>query len=181
MRIQYLLPQLVSLTAGSRPCNTVYRVNHLYVKLVSQCLLQPEGRISGGRCPASLPVCSTPLFGDYPRWSMRVSPNKMPLTLADEKAQYVIPFILKELEVHQQWHAERDANVKPPPFILGMNGVQGAGKTILVRPIGFLKLLPSVLIIHSSHNNDRSRKFARSLALLCTTCPRWSFPPMTST
>ena len=62
--------------------------------------------------------------------------NKMPLELADEKAQYVIPFILKELEVHQQLHADRDADVKPPPFILGMNGVQGAGKTILVRPVG---------------------------------------------
>ncbi|KAL9112960.1 MAG: hypothetical protein Q9227_002825 [Pyrenula ochraceoflavens] len=49
--------------------------------------------------------------------------------IVDDKSQYCIPFILDRLEVHRRKHgAEED----PPPFFLGLNGVQGAGKTVLV-------------------------------------------------
>lgn len=48
----------------------------------------------------------------------------------DDKSQYCIPFILERLEVHGQQYAEVE---HPPPFFLGLNGVQGAGKTVLVR------------------------------------------------
>jgi hypothetical protein len=49
--------------------------------------------------------------------------------IQDDKAQYCIPFILERLEVHRQQH-EGEENA--PPFFLGLNGVQGAGKTVLV-------------------------------------------------
>lgn len=54
------------------------------------------------------------------------------LELADEKAQHVIPFILDKLNIHRQKYAHLPPSTNPPPFFLGMNGVQGAGKTILV-------------------------------------------------
>lgn len=49
--------------------------------------------------------------------------------IQDDKAQYCIPFILERLEVHRRQH-EGEENA--PPFFLGLNGVQGAGKTVLV-------------------------------------------------
>jgi len=50
--------------------------------------------------------------------------------IQDDKAQYCIPFILERLEAHRRQH-EGEENV--PPFFLGLNGVQGAGKTVLVN------------------------------------------------
>ncbi|KAK4939975.1 hypothetical protein LTR10_019827 [Elasticomyces elasticus] len=49
--------------------------------------------------------------------------------IRDDKAQHVIPFILSLLSQHQTQHAN-DSN--PPPFFIGLNGVQGAGKSVLV-------------------------------------------------
>ena len=48
----------------------------------------------------------------------------------DDKAQYVLPFILERLHAHQERHM---GEKNPPLFIIGMNGVQGAGKTTMVR------------------------------------------------
>jgi len=50
--------------------------------------------------------------------------------IQDDKAPYVVPFILERLTIHQQRHSQ-DAN--PPPFFIGLNGVQGAGKSVLVE------------------------------------------------
>jgi D-glycerate 3-kinase len=50
--------------------------------------------------------------------------------IVDDKSHFCIPFILERLEVHCQRYAG-DENA--PPFFLGLNGVQGAGKTVLVR------------------------------------------------
>lgn len=50
--------------------------------------------------------------------------------IVDDKSQHCIPFLLERLEAHQQKHANEP---NPPPFFLGLNGVQGAGKTVLVR------------------------------------------------
>lgn len=52
--------------------------------------------------------------------------------IVDDKSQYCIPFILERLEVHAAKHGG-DANA--PTFFLGLNGVQGAGKTVLVSQI----------------------------------------------
>jgi len=50
--------------------------------------------------------------------------------IIDDKSQHCIPFLLERLQAHQARHA---SNPNPPPFFLGLNGVQGAGKTTLVR------------------------------------------------
>ncbi|OAP60031.1 hypothetical protein AYL99_05033 [Fonsecaea erecta] len=47
----------------------------------------------------------------------------------DDKAQYVVPFILALLAEHQKAFS---TSSNPPPFFIGLNGVQGAGKTVLV-------------------------------------------------
>lgn len=47
----------------------------------------------------------------------------------DDKAQHVIPFILPLLSQHQARHS---SSTNPPPFFIGLNGVQGAGKSVLV-------------------------------------------------
>lgn len=55
--------------------------------------------------------------------------------IQDDKAQYVIPFILERLERHQKSPRPRSwptSSSLPPPFFIGLNGVQGAGKTVLV-------------------------------------------------
>ncbi|KAI1628186.1 glycerate kinase [Exophiala viscosa] len=49
--------------------------------------------------------------------------------IRDDKAQHVVPFILSLLSQHQTQHAN---NSNPPPFFIGLNGVQGAGKSVLV-------------------------------------------------
>src|ERR1700761_9649954 len=49
--------------------------------------------------------------------------------IQDDKAQHVVPFILSVLSNHQKVHA---GSSNPPPFFIGLNGVQGAGKTVLV-------------------------------------------------
>lgn len=47
----------------------------------------------------------------------------------DDKSQHCIPFLLEHLKAHQARHGN---NPDAPPFFLGLNGVQGAGKTVLV-------------------------------------------------
>lgn len=49
--------------------------------------------------------------------------------IVDDKSEHCIPFLLERLKVHQARHAN---NPNPPPFFLGLNGIQGAGKTVLV-------------------------------------------------
>ena len=50
----------------------------------------------------------------------------------DDKSKYYIPFIVERLKLHQAAHVGKE---DPPPFVIGMNGVQGAGKTTLVCSI----------------------------------------------
>lgn len=49
--------------------------------------------------------------------------------IRDDKAQHVVPFIVSLLEEHEKSHA---SSSNPPPFFIGLNGVQGAGKSVLV-------------------------------------------------
>ena len=52
--------------------------------------------------------------------------------MVDDKSQYCIPFLLDRLRFHTERHRN---NPSTPPFFIGLNGVQGAGKTFLVsRP-----------------------------------------------
>ncbi|KAL4954294.1 P-loop containing nucleoside triphosphate hydrolase protein [Aspergillus filifer] len=58
--------------------------------------------------------------------------HKMP-EIFDDKSQHCIPFLLQRLKAHQQAHGNDP--VRTPPFFLGLNGVQGAGKTVLVSTL----------------------------------------------
>ncbi|KAJ5604914.1 hypothetical protein N7510_010068 [Penicillium lagena] len=58
--------------------------------------------------------------------------------IVDDKSQHCIPFLLSRLQAHAERHgtsADADAASKTPPFFLGLNGVQGAGKTVLVSAL----------------------------------------------
>ncbi|KAL4889844.1 P-loop containing nucleoside triphosphate hydrolase protein [Aspergillus ambiguus] len=53
--------------------------------------------------------------------------------IIDDKSQHCIPFLLDRLKQHQLRHGNNPADT--PPFFLGLNGVQGAGKTVLVSTL----------------------------------------------
>jgi D-glycerate 3-kinase len=48
--------------------------------------------------------------------------------IVDDKSPVCIPFILDRLRAHLAAHPDR-------PFVIGLNGVQGVGKTTLVRAL----------------------------------------------
>ncbi|KAJ5942776.1 hypothetical protein N7516_002944 [Penicillium verrucosum] len=52
--------------------------------------------------------------------------------ILDDKSQHCIPFLLDRLRVHTERHR---GNPSTPPFFIGLNGVQGAGKTVLVSAL----------------------------------------------
>jgi D-glycerate 3-kinase len=54
--------------------------------------------------------------------------NAAPSRVIDDKSPICIPFILDRLAVHQQSSPNK-------PFIIGLNGVQGVGKTTLVKAL----------------------------------------------
>jgi pantothenate kinase-related protein Tda10 len=47
--------------------------------------------------------------------------------IIDDKSQHCIPYLLERLRIHTDRHRGNT-----PPFFIGLNGVQGAGKTVLV-------------------------------------------------
>lgn len=53
--------------------------------------------------------------------------NSTPVII-DDKTPHILPFILSHLSLHQKTHPTR-------PFIIGLNGIQGAGKTTLVNTL----------------------------------------------
>ncbi|RAQ51120.1 uridine/cytidine kinase [Aspergillus flavus] len=53
--------------------------------------------------------------------------------IIDDKSQHCIPFLLERLKAHQERFGNDPA--RTPPFFLGLNGVQGAGKTVLVSTL----------------------------------------------
>lgn len=50
--------------------------------------------------------------------------------ILDDKSEHCVPFILEHIKAHHQHYASKGE--KAPPFFVGLNGVQGAGKTTLV-------------------------------------------------
>ncbi|KAL3475250.1 P-loop containing nucleoside triphosphate hydrolase protein [Aspergillus californicus] len=51
----------------------------------------------------------------------------------DDKSEHCIPFLLSRLKAHQAQYGNDPS--RTPPFFLGLNGVQGAGKTVLVSTL----------------------------------------------
>lgn len=56
----------------------------------------------------------------------------MTAQFTDDKSPICIPFILTRLKLHQQANS---ANDSPPPLVIGLNGLQGVGKSTLVVPL----------------------------------------------
>ncbi|KAM5491675.1 putative glycerate 3-kinase [Microsporum audouinii] len=56
----------------------------------------------------------------------------MSTAIVDDKSEHCISFLLKLLESHGLKHGD-DGNA--PPFFVGLNGIQGAGKTVLVSTL----------------------------------------------
>lgn len=54
----------------------------------------------------------------------------MAATFVDDKTPLCVPFILENYEAHRKEQQEAGST---QPFIVGINGVQGAGKTTLVK------------------------------------------------
>ncbi|KAK6441452.1 cystathionine beta-lyase [Oleoguttula sp. CCFEE 5521] len=52
--------------------------------------------------------------------------------IVDDKSEHCIPFITRQINAHQ---ARYSNGGKAPPFFVGLNGVQGAGKTTLVTSL----------------------------------------------
>jgi pantothenate kinase-related protein Tda10 len=50
--------------------------------------------------------------------------------IIDDKSEHCVPFILDRITKHRESYASRGE--EPTPFFVGLNGVQGAGKTTLV-------------------------------------------------
>ncbi|OAA61328.1 Phosphoribulokinase/uridine kinase [Cordyceps fumosorosea ARSEF 2679] len=67
----------------------------------------------------------------------------MPPPFVDDKAPICVPFILEHLAAHRARHhqppdpdhASTAAVPSPPPLVVGLNGIQGAGKTTLVAAL----------------------------------------------
>jgi len=53
--------------------------------------------------------------------------------IIDDKSEHCVPFILDRIKEHRQ--ASESKGEKPTPFFVGLNGVQGAGKTTLVTTL----------------------------------------------
>ena len=77
----------------------------------------------------------------------------------DDKSQYCIPFILEQLEIHQKKHGGKH---RAPPFFLGMNGVQGVGKTTLVSCLRMVPLFPHDLRIEHKFQSNMSVNYYKT-------------------
>ncbi|KAK4968078.1 hypothetical protein LTR66_011892 [Elasticomyces elasticus] len=53
--------------------------------------------------------------------------------ILDDKSEHCVPFILERLNLHREYYKSKGE--QPPPFFIGLNGVQGAGKTTLVSTL----------------------------------------------
>ncbi|GAB1728918.1 hypothetical protein NU195Hw_g4950t2 [Hortaea werneckii] len=63
--------------------------------------------------------------------------------IIDDKSEHCVPFILHHIKQHRDHYTTRGQT--PPPFFIGLNGVQGAGKTTLVTTL-------STTLSSSPHN-----------------------------
>ncbi len=81
--------------------------------------------------------------------------------IVDDKSPHVIPFLLDRLAAHRAKGSER-------PFIVGLNGVQGGGKTTLVRALAATlqqrELLPTLVVSIDDFYLPRAEQLALAAA-----------------
>ena len=89
----------------------------------------PSARIS---LRSATPIYISPLTYTLPhiQQSKRSRTTSTMPEIIDDKSQHCIPFLLGRVKAHQARYASNPDQA--PPLFLGLNGVQGAGKTVLV-------------------------------------------------
>lgn len=90
--------------------------------------------------------------------------------IVDDKSPICIPFILKRLgerqriqHLNSKQHLSAESG-KPPPFVIGLNGVQGVGKTTLVGQLakalrsqhGLETLVVSIDDFYLTHDDQKA-------------------------
>lgn len=112
----------------------------LALPLCNNRLSDPRTSAASLPKPARLKALSAvqiaPLDCSYPRAPRPCNPSKkknkkMPPAFQDDKSPICIPFILDHLSRHHQSHPD----LPRPPLIIGLNGIQGVGKTTLVAAL----------------------------------------------
>ena len=90
--------------------------------------------------------------------------------IVDDKSEHCIPFILERLKQHREQYESKGETT--PPFFLGLNGVQGAGKTTLVCGWTFLHPFPQVAMSKICIVRRRNLTFFVSMvSLQCNLLP----------
>lgn len=73
-------------------------------------------------------------------------------TVLDDKSEHCVPFVLEQIKRHRQAHAHREDGC--PPFFVGLNGIQGAGKTTLVSTFLVYLIRQIVRIFQSQYDRE---------------------------
>lgn len=116
-------------TTHGMPCWRLFRLNH-------------EPSTVAGKKSALLHSCKasytttfqTPQSRGRERYRQTTDRSSQSHTMPeifDDKSEHCIPFLLDRVKAHQARYGASDPKQAPPLF-LGLNGVQGAGKTVLV-------------------------------------------------
>jgi len=101
--------------------------------------------------------------------------------IIDDKSEHCVPFILDRIKEHRE--ASESKGEKPTPFFVGLNGVQGAGKTTLVcrRPTDSFPAHSCISKKKDHHptrpslRQGRSPRFPEPCHRRHTTSPLWYF------
>jgi hypothetical protein len=105
-------------------------------------------------------------FQPFP--DLDLCPLNMAGDIIDDKSEHCIPFLLERLKIHREKH--------DTPFVLGLNGVQGAGKTTLVRStIDYFAILHASITCPMSLLESANQTLLLSLSFPIT-CLSSAFP-----
>jgi pantothenate kinase-related protein Tda10 len=69
--------------------------------------------------------------------------------IIDDKSEHCVPFILDRITKHRESYASKGE--EPTPFFVGLNGVQGAGKTTLVCTARWNRSCYMINMLNSVH------------------------------
>ena len=75
----------------------------------------------------------------------------------DDKTEHCIPFVLERIKIHRQQHEGKGEKI--PPFFLGLNGVQGAGKTTLVCDVDLCSYFQAIYPMNMGEKKNQLPDF----------------------